>query len=147
MTMTANAYKTQTGTPDKAIVELLITGFSSQLKGWWDYHLTKTDHLHILNSIQTYQDQTSILDPSGNTIQDVVSTLILTISLHFVGDPSHLKDKNVEPLSNLRCKKLSDFQWYKNTFLTRVMLRKDSNQPFWKEIFLAGLLILLGEKV
>jgi hypothetical protein len=46
-----------------------------------------------------------------NTIQDVVSTLILTISLHFVGDPSHLKDKNVELLSNLRCKKLSDFQW------------------------------------
>jgi len=34
MTMTANAYNTQTGTPDKAIVELLIAGFSSQLKGW-----------------------------------------------------------------------------------------------------------------
>jgi len=31
MTMAANAYKTQTGTPDKAIVELLITGFSIQL--------------------------------------------------------------------------------------------------------------------
>jgi hypothetical protein len=59
----------------------------------------------------------------------------------------HLKDKNVELLSNLRCKKLSDFQWYKNTFLTRVMLREDSNQPFWKENFLAGLPILLGEKV
>jgi hypothetical protein len=31
MTMAANAYKTQTGTPDKAIVELLIAGFSIQL--------------------------------------------------------------------------------------------------------------------
>jgi hypothetical protein len=51
MTMVANAYKTQTGTSDKAIVELLITGFSGQLKGWWDYHLTETDHLHILNSV------------------------------------------------------------------------------------------------
>jgi hypothetical protein len=98
MTMAANAYKTQTGTPNKAIVELLITGFSCQLKGWWDYYLTETNHLHILNSIQTYEDQTPIIDPSGNTIQDVVSTLILTISLHFVGDPSHLKDKNVELL-------------------------------------------------
>jgi len=76
-----------------------------------------------------------------------VSTLILTISLHFVGDPSHLKDKNAELLSNLRCKKLSDFQWYKNTFLTCIMLMEDSNQPFWKEKFLAGLPILLGEKV
>uniref|UniRef100_A0A2K2AGZ1 DUF7746 domain-containing protein n=1 Tax=Populus trichocarpa TaxID=3694 RepID=A0A2K2AGZ1_POPTR len=147
MTMAANTYNTQTGTPDKAIAELLIAGFSGQLKGWWDYHLIETDHLHILNSIQTYEDQTPILDPSGNTIQDAVSTLILTISLHFVGDPSHLKDKNVELLSNLRCKKLSDFQWYKNTFLTRIILREDSNQPFWKEKFLAGLPILLGEKV
>jgi hypothetical protein len=76
-----------------------------------------------------------------------VSTLILTISLHFVRDPSHLKDKNAKLLSILICKKLSDFQWYKNTFLTRVMLRKDSNQYFWKEKFLAGLPILLGEKV
>ena len=76
-----------------------------------------------------------------------MSTLILTISLHFVGDPSHLKDKNAELLSNLRCKKLSDFQTYKNTFLTRIMLREDSNQPFWKEKFLAGLPKLLGEEV
>jgi hypothetical protein len=147
MIMATNAYKTQTTTPDKAIVELLIAGFSGQLKGWWDYHLTEIDHLYILNSIQTNEDQTPILDTSGNTIQDVVSTLILTISLHFVGDPSPLKDKNVELLSNLRCKKLSDFQWYKNTLLTRVMLREDSNQPFWKEKFLAGLPILLGEKI
>jgi hypothetical protein len=32
MTMTANAYKTQTGTPDKVIAELLIAGFFGQLK-------------------------------------------------------------------------------------------------------------------
>jgi hypothetical protein len=38
MTMAANAYKTQTRTQDKAIAELLITGFSGQLKGWWDYY-------------------------------------------------------------------------------------------------------------
>jgi hypothetical protein len=101
MTMTANTYKTQTGTPDKATAELLIAGFSGQLKGWWDYHLTETDHLYILNSIQTYEDQTPIIDPSGNIIQDVVSTLILNISLHFVGNPSHLKYKNTELLSNL----------------------------------------------
>ena len=40
MTMAVNAYKTQSGSTDKAIVELLIAGFSGQLKGWWDYHLT-----------------------------------------------------------------------------------------------------------
>jgi hypothetical protein len=76
-----------------------------------------------------------------------VSTLILTIFLYFFKDHSYLKDKNAELLSNLRCKKLNDFQWYKNTFLTRVMLREDSNHLFLKEKFLAGLPILLGEKV
>jgi hypothetical protein len=92
------------------------------------------------------EEQTPILDSSGNTIQNIVSTLILTISLHFVRDPSYLKDKNVEILLNLKCKKLSDFQW-NNTFLSRVILREDSNQTFWKEKFLVGLPILLGEKV
>jgi hypothetical protein len=38
-------------------------------------------------------DQIHILTSDGNTIQDAVSTLILTIFLYFVGDPSHLKDK------------------------------------------------------
>ena len=124
MTMATNAYKTQTGTSNKAITELLIIGFFFyQLKGWLDYHLTKTQHLEILNSIQKTEDQTLILDFNKNTIQDAVSTLILTIYLYFVRDPSNLKDKNVELFSNLRCKKLSDFQCYKNIFLTRVILR------------------------
>jgi hypothetical protein len=34
MIMTINVYKTQIGTSDKAIVELFIAGFYSQLKGW-----------------------------------------------------------------------------------------------------------------
>ena len=51
ITMATKAYKIQTGTPDKAIAELLVANFSSQLKGWWDYHLTETDNLQILNSI------------------------------------------------------------------------------------------------
>ncbi|KAH9776545.1 hypothetical protein KPL71_006740 [Citrus sinensis] len=33
MTMTANAYKTQTGTSDRAIAEILVVGFIGQLKG------------------------------------------------------------------------------------------------------------------
>ena len=92
-------------------------------------------------------DNLPILDELGNPILDAVSALILTISLHFVGDPSHIKDKNTELLSNLKCKKLSDFQWYKTQFLTRIMLREDLNQPFWKEKFIAGLPSIIGEKV
>ena len=68
------------------------------------------------------KEQIIILDYYGNTIQDAVLTLILIILLPFVRDHSHLKDKNIELLSNLRCKNLGDFQWYKNTFLTHVIL-------------------------
>ena len=47
-------------------------------------------------TIQKDEDSLPILDSLGNTIQDVVSTLILTITLHFIGNSSHLKDKNVD---------------------------------------------------
>ncbi|KAH9734867.1 hypothetical protein KPL71_017543 [Citrus sinensis] len=146
MTMAANAYKTQSGTSDKAIAEILIAGFTGQLKGWWDHLLTQQKQLDILSSIQTDEDKVPILDEFNNPIQDAVATLILTISLHFIGDPSHLRDKNSELLHNLRCRKLSDFQSYKTTFFTRLFLRDDASHITWKEKLLAGLPTLLGEK-
>ncbi|KAH9667483.1 protein LOW PSII ACCUMULATION 3 [Citrus sinensis] len=147
MTMAANAYKTQAGTSDRAISEILIAGFTGQLKGWWDHLLTNRQQLDILNSIQTDENGAPILDEFNNPIQDAVATLILTISLHFIGDPSHLRDKNAELLHNLRCRKLSEFQSYKTSFFTRLFLRDDANHTTWKEKFLAGLPTLLGEKV
>ncbi|KAH9688794.1 hypothetical protein KPL70_015237 [Citrus sinensis] len=147
MTMAANAYKTQAGTSDRAISEFLIAGFTGQLKGWWDHLLTNRQQLDILNSIQTDENGAPILDEFNNPIQDAVATLILTISLHFIGDPSHLRDKNAELLRNLRCRKLSEFQSYKTSFFTRLFLRDDANHTTWKEKFLAGLPTLLGEKV
>ncbi|KAH9792314.1 hypothetical protein KPL71_004069 [Citrus sinensis] len=147
MTMAANAYKTQSGTSDKAIAEILIAGFTGQLKGWWDHILTKLQQLDIFNAIQIDENGAPILDEFNNPIQDAVATLILTISLHFIGDPSHLRDNNAELLHNLRCRKLSEFQDYKTTFFTRLFLRDDVNHVTWKEKFLAGLPTLLGEKV
>ncbi|KAH9697050.1 hypothetical protein KPL71_023442 [Citrus sinensis] len=147
MTMAANAYKTQSGTSDKAIAEILIAGFTGQLKGWWDHLLTQQQQLDILNSIQTDEDKIPFFDEFNNPIQDAVATLILTISLHFIGDPSHLRNKNAELLYNLRCRTLSEFQRYKTTFFTRLFLRDDANHTTWKEKFLAGLPTLLGEKV
>ncbi|KAH9789255.1 hypothetical protein KPL71_002923 [Citrus sinensis] len=147
MTMAANAYKTQAGTSDRAISEILIAGFTGQLKGWWDHLLTNQQHLDILNSIQVDDNGAPILDEFNNPIQDAVATLILTISLHFIGDPSHLRDKNAELLHNLRCRKLSEFQSYKTSFFTRLFLRDDANHITWKENFFAGLPTILGEKV
>jgi hypothetical protein len=79
MTMAANAYKTQTGTPDKVIVELLIAGFSAQLKGWWDYHLTETDHLNILNSFHNMRTK----HPSLTHPETLSKTLCQPLFLQF----------------------------------------------------------------
>ncbi|KAH9669770.1 hypothetical protein KPL70_021933 [Citrus sinensis] len=147
MTMAANAYKTQAGTSDRAITEILVAGFTGQLKGWWDHLLTQQQQLDVLNSIQVDENGAPILDEFNSPIQDAVVTLILTISFYFIGDPSHLRDKNAELLHNLRCRKLSEFQSYKTTFFTRLFLRDNANHITWKKKFLAGLPTLLGEKV
>src|SRR5262249_49768317 len=105
MTMAANAYRTQTNTPDKAIAKILIAGFSGQLKGWWDYYITRAQKLEILNSVKMNEENEPILDQNQQPIENGVATLIVTISAHFIGDPTHIKDKNSELLSNLKCKK------------------------------------------
>nr|KJB15884.1 hypothetical protein B456_002G201500 [Gossypium raimondii] len=134
MKMVSNVYKIQNQNrliSDHAIANLLVAGFTGR-----NFKINKKDD----------QDRI-ILDEQGREIQDAVATLIFSISKHFIGDPSHLKDRNSKLLSNLKCKKLTDFKWYKDVFMTRVMQRFDNQQPFWKEKFLAGLPTLLGEKV
>ncbi|KAH1137980.1 hypothetical protein GYH30_027823 [Glycine max] len=71
MTMVATAYQTSHECSEETIIDILVAGFSGQLKGWW----------------------------------------------------------------------------YRDTFLTKVYTREDSQQPFWKEKFLAGLPRSLGDKV
>ncbi|KAH9734910.1 hypothetical protein KPL71_017560 [Citrus sinensis] len=131
-----------------SVYEWNIDGMSEyNILGWWDHLLTKLQQLDIFNAIQIDENGAPILDEFNNPIQDAVATLILTISLHFIGEPSHLRDKNAELLHNLRCRKLSEFQDYKTTFFTRLFLRDDANHVTWKEKFLAGLPTLLGENV
>uniref|UniRef100_A0A0R0ID04 Polyprotein n=1 Tax=Glycine max TaxID=3847 RepID=A0A0R0ID04_SOYBN len=56
-------------------------------------------------------------------------------------------EKSAKLLLNLKCRTLADFRWYRDTFLTTVYTMEDSQQPFWKEKFLAGLPRSLGDKV
>ncbi|KAG4963119.1 hypothetical protein JHK85_040562 [Glycine max] len=132
MTMVATAYQTSHECSEETIIDILVVGFSRQLKGC----AVKTD---LNGKVITNDDDKEILD--------AVNTLIFTIAQHFIGDPSLWKDSSVELLSNLKCRTLADFRWYRDTFLTRVYTREDSQQPFWKEKFLAGLPRSLGDKV
>ncbi|GAV90498.1 LOW QUALITY PROTEIN: hypothetical protein CFOL_v3_33907, partial [Cephalotus follicularis] len=129
MTMISYAYKIRNN--DKTVANLLIAGFTGQLKGWWDNVLTTKGKQQVQPSAVYY----------------AVSTLIYNITQYFIGDPTYLKDRTADQLSNLRCRKLQDFRWYKDIFMTKVLTREDANQPYWKEKFITGLPTLFAEKI
>ena len=88
--------------------------------------------------------QTS-LDEKGN--QNSMHTLIYAITKHFLGEPMVFQEHALKILQNLRCRKLADFSWYKDVYLSKVYTRTDANQPFWKERFVHGLPKTLAERV
>ncbi|KRG94666.1 hypothetical protein GLYMA_19G100300v4 [Glycine max] len=106
MTMVATAYQTSHECLEETIIDILVAGFSGQLKGC---------------AVKTDLNGKVITNDDDKEIPDAVNTLIFTIAQHFIGDPSLWKD--------------------------RVYTREDSQQPFWKEKFLAGLPRSLGDKV
>ncbi|GAV80696.1 zf-CCHC domain-containing protein, partial [Cephalotus follicularis] len=146
MTMVSNAHKIRNNS-DKAVANILIAGFTGQIKGWWDNVLTTQQQTEILEAIQVNELKEPILNNNNETIEDAVSTLIYNIANYFVGDPTNLKDRTADQLSNLRCRKLQDFRRYKDTFMTKVLTREYANQPYWKEKFITGLPTLFAEKI
>ncbi|CAL9029358.1 unnamed protein product [Prunus brigantina] len=148
MSMVANSYVTNHSFRQSEIVPLLVTGFTGTLRYWWDKHLTLESKNLIVHAVRLNEDGLPIFDEQiGQGIEDGVNTLFYTIIEHFVGTPSNTTARIHDQLSNLRCPKLSDFRWYKDVFISRVMLRDDSNQPFWKEKFVNGLPNLFAHKI
>ncbi|KAG5071561.1 hypothetical protein JHK86_006772 [Glycine max] len=147
MTMVATTYQTSHECSEETIIDILVAGFSGQLKGWWDNYITNEEKPKIYGTVKIDLNGKVITNDKDKEIPDAVNTLIFTIAQHFIGDPSLWKDRSVELLSNLKCRTLADFRLYRDTFLTRVYTREDSQQPFWKEKFLVGLPRSLGDKV
>ncbi|KAL6345597.1 hypothetical protein AAG906_017327 [Vitis piasezkii] len=98
-----------------------------QLKRWWDNYLTFEDRNGILKAYMINEENEVVKDEEGQDIEDAVATLIYSISKHFIGDPAKIKDKTADLLTNLKCPKFHDFRWYREVFLTKVMLRSDCN--------------------
>ncbi|KAG2711388.1 hypothetical protein I3760_04G073800, partial [Carya illinoinensis] len=67
--------------------------------------------------------------------------------VHFIGTPSNITNRVSDYLNNLRCRQMSDYRWYQDVFTSRVMLRNDSQKPYWKEKFIDGLPHLFALKV
>ncbi|CAL2240028.1 unnamed protein product [Prunus armeniaca] len=148
MSMVANSYITNHSFRQSEIVPLLVTGFTGTLRYWWDKHLTPESKNLIIHAVKLNEDGLPIFDEQiGQGIEDGVNTLFYTIIEYFIGTPSNTTARIHDQLSNLRCPKLFDFRWYKDVFSSRVMLRDDSNQPFWKEKFVNGLPNLFAHKI
>ena len=147
MTMVENNYLNESR-PHTEVIEPITLGFTGKLLQWWNNCLIEEAKEDIKNAIQKDEEGIAVFDERiGRGIPNRVNTLIYMIMKHFVGKLSNITSRIYNQLSNLRCKTLSDYWWYKDVFTTRVMHRSDCNPPFWKEKFINGLPRLFGEKV
>ncbi|KAL4628609.1 hypothetical protein ACB092_05G252200 [Castanea dentata] len=145
MTLLTNVYKNH-GKHDHQIAHLIVTGFTGQLKGWWDHYLNNDDRNEILTAVKRETDG-SVIMTDRLPSQDAVSTLIFTIAKHFVVHPNQYKERASDVLINLRCPQLSEFRWYKDVFISKVLSRNGCQQSYWKEKFIALLRYFFVEKV
>ena len=120
---------------DHNAVQLILAGFTGTLKFWWENFLTEKERFYVQKSINEDGEQ------------DAVLRLMYAITKHFIGGPKIFEEKNSEILQNLRCRTLSDFKWYHDVFLAKLMSREDARASFWKEKFLYGLPRALTKKV
>ncbi|KAK3222177.1 hypothetical protein Dsin_009202 [Dipteronia sinensis] len=137
-------------------VTSLATGFEGQLFGWWTHTMSSSARETIINhtkEIITTTNPSTTFTPSTSATTtttsqpDGIDVLYYTILMHFVGNPNRFQGKEFSKLQNLKCKKLNDFKWYKDVFLTRVLQRPDNANSYWKEKFISGLPTLFSTKV
>ena len=83
----------------------------------------------------------------GCGILDDLNTPIYTILKYFVGTPSNISPRVSGWLNILRCSTMTDYSWYQDVFVSRIMLRKDCHKPYWKERFIDGLPPIFAHKV
>lgn len=84
---------------------------------------------------------------SEDVTEDATTTLLYCIAKHFVGEPRLFQDRSLKILNTLYCKRLTDFRWYKDMFLNKVMIRTDCNNDYWKARFLSSLPAHFAKKV
>ncbi|KAG5584786.1 hypothetical protein H5410_045220 [Solanum commersonii] len=86
---------------DKTIADMIIAGFTGQLKGWWDNYLNQEQRDKVLLAVKQEGEQFT---------QNAVYTLVLNIIEHFSGRWSDNSETIRTLLQNLRCKTLTSFR-------------------------------------
>ncbi|XP_070035992.1 uncharacterized protein [Nicotiana tomentosiformis] len=132
---------------DRTICKMIVAGFTSQRRGWWDNYLTADEKAMVINSIATDEGVDNLGMALVKNRKDAIYTLVLTILEYFNGRFTN-QNETVRTLPNgLRCKTLSEFRWYKDTFMSRVMELPENKYEHWKAKFIDGLPSLFAERV
>ncbi|KAG5599471.1 hypothetical protein H5410_030841 [Solanum commersonii] len=79
--------------------------------------------------------------------EDVVYTLVVTILEHFSGRFTNQYETVHTLLNGLRCRTLGEFQWYKDTYMSRVMELPENSYGHWKAKYIDGLPSLFVKRV
>jgi len=79
MTMVCTTYQTAHDSTEEAISSIIVTGFTGQLKGWWDQYLTEAQKSDIFLVVKI-DDNGDLIYNNGETIPDAVNTLVFTIA-------------------------------------------------------------------
>ncbi|KAG5629075.1 hypothetical protein H5410_000792 [Solanum commersonii] len=146
MLMYATICKSVSNT-DKIICKMIIAGFTGQLRGWWDNYMPSDARAAVINAKATNEGVDNLGFVLVQNREDVVYTLILTILEHFSGRFTNQYETIRSLLNGLRCRHLSEFRWYKDTYLSRVMELPENDLEFWKAKFIDGLPSLFVERV
>ena len=130
MSMVGIAYQNNHDLDQLEIVDLLVTGFSGTLRGWWDSYLTKESKDSIKHAGKKNNESLPIFyERIGRGIPDGVNTLIYTVLKHFVGTPTNVSSRISDYLNNLS-PTMSNYRWYQDVFISRVMLQKNCYKPY-----------------
>ncbi|XP_075084901.1 uncharacterized protein LOC107780792 [Nicotiana tabacum] len=123
------------------------SGFTGQLRGWWDNYLTADEKEMVINAIATDERVDNLGMALVKNREDAVYTLVLTILEHFNGRFTNQNEIVRTLLNGLRCRTLSEFRWYKDNFMSRVMELPENKYEHWKAKFIDGLPSLFAERV
>ncbi|KAG9447876.1 hypothetical protein H6P81_014004 [Aristolochia fimbriata] len=132
---------------DNPTPKKIVAGLSGDLYGWWYNYLDEPYRNHILYAVKTDVSRAPLLDSEEKPISDAVMSLLVSIVSNFSWDPSRQTETTKYLLHNIRCRTLTDLNWYITTFRSTVMTLPDAANPYWKQRFIEGLPTQFATKV
>ncbi|WMV58231.1 hypothetical protein MTR67_051616 [Solanum verrucosum] len=91
---------------DRTICEMIIAGFTGQLRGWWENYMTLDAKVAVINAKATAEGIDNLRFALVKNREDTVYTLVLTILAHFSGRFTNQYETIRSLLNGLRCRHL-----------------------------------------